>query len=69
MPAHTYQEEHWYTGKMKTRCCQCKKVAYATEEIAQFRATQISERQPMQHYLGTCGWWHVTRGIKKKRRY
>lgn len=68
MPADTYVEPHWFTGKPKTRCVDCGKVVFETLELAEARALQISERQPMMAYLGpTCGHYHVSR--KKRRRY
>jgi hypothetical protein len=59
--APLYTEPHWYTGKPKVRCAGCDKVAYPDEETAQLRARQISEREPMRHYRGRCGHWHVAR--------
>jgi hypothetical protein len=70
MIAQTYQEPHWYTGIMKTRCAHCHKVVIAhDEETAYERAKQITERRKvhpkynfrMQAYKGKCGHWHVTR--------
>lgn len=65
MIAETYREEHGFTGKIKTRCTDCWKVAYPDEATAVFRAAQISEREPMKAYLGRCGHWHVTRTTRK----
>ena len=70
MIAPTYQEPHWYTGVMKTRCADCHKVVVAYDEgTAHQRANQISERPKvrpeynvrMKAYKGRCGHWHVTR--------
>jgi hypothetical protein len=66
MPAETYVEPHWFTGKLKTRCRDCGKVVYPDEATATFRAQQISEREPMYPYLGRCGHWHVSRRAPKK---
>lgn len=62
----TYQESHWYTGKIKTRCRNCGKVAYPDFPTAKYRAAQISEREPMYAYLGACGHHHVARKKMKK---
>lgn len=61
MTAPTYVEPHWYTGKLKVRCSGCGKVAYPDQATAELRAEQISEREPMRAYFGSCGHWHVTR--------
>lgn len=57
----TYEEAHWYTGKIKTRCSLCKKVVYVDGEEANFCVKQIQERDPrMSAYKGKrCGYWHV----------
>jgi hypothetical protein len=71
--ADTYQEPHWYTGEMKTRCSECHKVVVAYDaETARLRAQQITERPKvhpkynyqMKAYKGGCGHWHVSRGKK-----
>lgn len=68
-PAPTYEEPHWFTGKLKIRCSECHKVAYPTKDIAKYRAEQISERTPMRHYYdGHCGHWHVSKIKPRKRR-
>lgn len=59
--APTYEEEDWYTGETKVRCSDCHKVVFETEQEAIGAAEKISEREPMTHYLGSCGHWHVTR--------
>lgn len=69
MPAATYEEPHWFTHKMKTRCTICHKVTYADRIIAESRATMISERTPMKAYQGSeCQNWHVSRIRKRHRR-
>jgi hypothetical protein len=71
--ANTYQEPHWFTGIMKTRCSMCHKVVIAyDEETAHLRAQQITNKPKthakyayiMKAYKGKCGHWHVSRGKK-----
>lgn len=70
MTAQTYEEESYYTGKVRTRCFECGKVVVGyDEETASLRATQITNRKPvspkykcvMIAYKGKCGHWHVSR--------
>jgi len=70
MPAQTYEELHYYTSKIRTRCSECDKVVVGyDEETATLRAKQITERESvslkykcvMIAYKGKCGHWHVSR--------
>lgn len=58
--ASTYRAE----GDPRLRCMADTKVIYGTEEQAQAAASRISGRQPMRHYQGHCGHWHVSRDKK-----
>jgi hypothetical protein len=49
----------------RPRCVKDDKVVFRTAADAAVAADKITQRgQPMKHYLGKCGHWHLAR-IKK----
>ena len=54
---------HWGDKDMRTRCAQCGKVWFGTEDDANRSAAKVTARgrTRMKSYLGQCGHWHTAR--------